>query len=57
MATLNTINNVKRQNVYFSISSSSVWHLQPLRVSASLFLRLRYHTEGHITVGRTPLDE
>jgi hypothetical protein len=29
----------------------------PLRVLASLFLRFRDHTQGHTTVGRTPLDE
>jgi hypothetical protein len=35
----------------------SIWHLQPLRVWASSFLRLHDHTQGHTTVGRTPLDE
>ena len=28
-------------------SSSSIWHLQPLRVWASSFLRLHDHTQGH----------
>jgi hypothetical protein len=28
-----------------------------LRVLASSFLRFRDHTQGHTTVGRTPLDE
>ena len=28
-----------------------------LRVLASSFLRFRDHTQGHSTVGRTPLDE
>jgi hypothetical protein len=28
-----------------------------LRVLASSFLRFRDHTQGHATVGRTPLDE
>ena len=38
-------------------STSSIWHLQPLRVWASSFLRFHDHTHGHTTVGRTPLDE
>ena len=40
-----------------SPSSSSIRHLQPLRVWASSFLRLHEHTQGHTTVGRIPLDE
>jgi hypothetical protein len=38
-------------------SSSSIRHLQPLRVWACSFLRLHDHTQRHNTVGRTPLDE
>ena len=37
--------------------SSSNRHLQPFRVWASSFQMLRHHTQGHTTVGRTPLDE
>ena len=35
----------------------SMWYLQLSRVLASSFLRLRDHTQGHTTVGRTHLDE
>ena len=38
-------------------SSSSIWHLQPSRVSASSVLRLQDDTQGYTTVGRTPLYE
>ena len=34
-----------------------IQHLQPLRVWASSFFRLRDHTQGRTTGGRTPLDE
>ena len=44
----------KRRQIYYvsPYHSSCIW-----RVWASLFLRLHDHTQGHITVGRTPLDE
>ena len=40
-----------------SSSSSSIRHLQPLRVWAASVWRFWDHTPGHTTVGRTPLDE
>ena len=40
-----------------SSSSSSSWHKSQTRVRASSFSTFLYHTQWHITVGRTPLDE
>jgi hypothetical protein len=38
-------------------TTTSTRYLQPLRILASSFLRLRDHTKARTTVGRTPLDE
>jgi len=39
------------------LSSSSLLRCDPMRVMASSFLRILYHTQRRTPVGRTPLDE
>jgi hypothetical protein len=45
------------QFVFSTKCDSLLWRDNPTRARATSFLRFADHTEWHITVGRTPLDE